>query len=212
MAETTYRMHTWQSSAAAPLFEAVAEAVSISRHKARLAISAGLVSVAGEVVREPMTDIAPDVAVQADLRQGIPKHGHAHKGNVGKQRRAGKANLSVLHIDRDIVVVDKPCGMTSAPMERGHRGTVLDHLRKWLRSHDEDDRYLGVVHRLDQETSGCLVVARTREAQRHLQEQFAQHTAGRQYRALVVGNPERNEDTLTGKIGPWPRRSSCRRP
>jgi 23S rRNA pseudouridine1911/1915/1917 synthase len=204
MSENVYRKQSWQQAEELPLFESVAIATGLSRHKARLAVVAGLVTVEGSVAAEPTRTVAVGSQIRADLSNGVPKHSRAHRagGKAGRAPRvAAGARLSVLHIDRDLVVVDKPCGMASAPSERGHRGTVLDHLRKWLRAHDEDDRFLGVVHRLDQETSGCLVVARNRDAQHNLQEQFASHTAGRRYQAVVVGGPEQSQDVLTGKIG-----------
>jgi 23S rRNA pseudouridine1911/1915/1917 synthase len=74
-------------------------------------------------------------------------------------------------------------------------------LRRVYRKRGQDLRFIGVVHRLDKETSGCLAMALTREAQRLLSTQFASHAAARTYRCLTVRTPRKTEDTLRGTMG-----------
>jgi 23S rRNA pseudouridine1911/1915/1917 synthase len=104
-------------------------------------------------------------------------------------------------------VVDKQPGILSAPSlqhtkgELPERGHLPELLRRVYRRRGIDLDFLGQVHRLDRETSGCICFARTREAQRMLSSQFAGSAAGRTYRALVMGNPRRDQDSLRGKLG-----------
>jgi 23S rRNA pseudouridine1911/1915/1917 synthase len=96
--------------------------------------------------------------------------------------------------DRDVVVVDKPAGMLSVPDEEGNTDTLVHHARTMLRkiggrpgSGRGSDSPLGVVHRLDRDTSGLLVFTRTASALRSLAAQFDDHTVERIYRAIVHG-------------------------
>lgn len=93
---------------------------------------------------------------------------------------------ALVHVDREIAVVDKPSGLLTVPWERGDRPTLVHLLRAVLTR-----RGLGaavhVVHRLDRNTSGILVFARTLAARDGLKEQFRRHAADRRYVALVHG-------------------------
>ena len=163
-------------------------------------MTAGLISVNDNVNRQPKHVVQAGDRLQADLRQGtfliIVKH-----ITIVLRDGAGARPFDILHSDDDVVVIDKRHGILSAPTFSGERGAVAELVRKQLKAQGESARYLGVVHRLDAETSGCLVFARTRQAQRILGEQFATHAAERSYRALCLGGPRQDRDTLRGKIG-----------
>ena len=88
--------------------------------------------------------------------------------------------LAIVHADDQIVVVDKPAGLVTAPTPESDRGDLLDLLGKKL-----GEIYL--VHRLDLPTSGLLVFARTRDANKRLGELFKTHDVEREYRAVVIG-------------------------
>jgi 23S rRNA pseudouridine1911/1915/1917 synthase len=91
--------------------------------------------------------------------------------------------------DRDVVVVDKPVGMLSIADEPGNKETIVDYTRTLLRQvggHGIDAK-LGVVHRLDKDTSGLMVFARTAHAKRTLAAQFREHTIDRVYHAIAHG-------------------------
>jgi len=99
----------------------------------------------------------------------------------------------VVFVDDDVLVVNKAAGALTVPTEEGERDTVADRARAFLRGHarrtgeaSRDDE-LGVVHRLDRETSGLLVFARSFSAKKVLGQQFAAHTVGREYLAIVHG-------------------------
>jgi 23S rRNA pseudouridine1911/1915/1917 synthase len=180
------------------LFAALAERISgLSRHQARLAVAAGLVTVQGKPVREPKTTLPERARVEVDLRHGIRKPFLARRH---AEHAPDERPFSILHHDDALVIVDKAAGVASAPSERGERGHVPELLRRALKKRGSDPKYIKVVHRLDQDTSGCLCLALTREAQRLLSEQFAAHSAGRVYRCLVHGAPKQDRDELRGAI------------
>jgi 23S rRNA pseudouridine1911/1915/1917 synthase len=94
----------------------------------------------------------------------------------------------VVHFDRQVIVVDKPAGVLSVPFEPGDKDTLIDQVRAWLRKRgDGQGAELGAVQRLDKDTTGILVFARTLAAKRELQQQFRAHSIERRYRALVHG-------------------------
>jgi 23S rRNA pseudouridine1911/1915/1917 synthase len=96
---------------------------------------------------------------------------------------------AIVYFDRDLVVVDKPAGMLSVADETENRDTLAHHARTLLRRLDVPgvDTKLGVVHRLDRDTSGLLVFARTADAQRKLAAQFRAHDIDRVYCAIAHG-------------------------
>lgn len=95
--------------------------------------------------------------------------------------------IELMHVDRDVVVVDKPAGLISVPFA-GERETLLHLATLALRRRTRKPTpMLRVVQRLDIDTTGVLVFARTKSAERHLQQQFRVHSVDRRYRALVLG-------------------------
>ena len=109
-------------------------------------------------------------------------------------------SLSVLHLDEQLVAVDKPAGMPSHPLQPGERATVVNAL---VARHPEcadasaDPREGGLVHRLDTLTSGVLLAARTPEAWRMVREAFAGRQVDKRYLAVVTGPvPEGGEIDL----------------
>ncbi len=98
--------------------------------------------------------------------------------------------LSILHLDPQLVAMDKPAGMPSHPLEPGERGTVVNAL---VARHPEcvdasaDPREGGLVHRLDSLTSGVLLAARTPEAWRTVREAFTGRRVDKRYLAVVTG-------------------------
>ncbi len=181
-----------------PLFAAIAAAIpGMSRHQARMAVMGGLVRVEGTVIGRPTEILAGRTKVEVDLRHGVRRPFVARRHHQpGPQERP----FTILHQDHQLVVVDKAAGILSAPSSKGERGHIPELLRRALKRTEEAARFLGVVHRLDKDTSGCLVVALSRTSQSELASQFASHTAHRIYRCLVLGAPRKDEDTLEGSI------------
>jgi 23S rRNA pseudouridine1911/1915/1917 synthase len=114
-----------------------------------------------------------------------------------------EAPLRVIYEDADLAVVDKEAGMVVHPGSGNRSGTLaaaLLHRFGTLSLAGGADRP-GIVHRLDKETSGCLVVARSDAAHRALSAQFAGREVGKRYLAAVEGCPARPEGVVEARIG-----------
>lgn len=109
--------------------------------------------------------------------------------------------LDVVHEDSDLIVVDKPAGMVAHPAPGAWTGTLvsalLHHCGESLSGVGGVARP-GIVHRIDKDTSGLLVVAKSDAAHRGLAEQFAAHSVERVYSALLWGAPDRSDPRLAG--------------
>jgi 23S rRNA pseudouridine1911/1915/1917 synthase len=113
---------------------------------------------------------------------------------------AGDVPMRIAYADEHLLVVDKPAGIVVHPAP-GHRSGTLVH---GLLTHDvaggDEDRP-GIVHRLDRDTSGLMVVARSDEVYRRLQSLVRRRELERHYRALVVGRPRSRRGTIEAPIG-----------
>jgi 23S rRNA pseudouridine1911/1915/1917 synthase len=161
----------------ATLAALVRERTGVSWSRARALCEQGRVWVDGEPCLDPARRVASDAAI--DIRRNAPKATAA----------GALAADAVVFYDRDVVVVDKPAGMLSVADEPGRKDSLDLHVRTLLRRLDRDgrDAKLGVVHRLDRETSGVMVFARTAQSQRALAAQFRAHDVDRVYEAIVHG-------------------------
>ncbi len=120
--------------------------------------------------------------------------------------------LDVVHADEAVIVVNKPPGLVVHPAQ-GHASGTLVHgllaqfpdLTAMTAADGEAVFRPGVVHRLDQDTSGLIVIARTPEALRHLQQQFKSRTVEKIYLAIVYGQPEAPEGVIDVPLGRDPR-------
>jgi 23S rRNA pseudouridine1911/1915/1917 synthase len=116
--------------------------------------------------------------------------------------------LNILYEDADVLVVNKPAGMVVHPGHGNYTGTLVNGLAWHFREHTKfatDDPRPGLVHRIDKNTSGLLVVAKNPEAKAHLGWQFFHKTTHRLYTALVWGTLAENTGTITGHIGRNPK-------
>ena len=116
--------------------------------------------------------------------------------------------LDIVYEDADLMVVNKPAGLVVHPGCGNFSGTLVNavawHLRG-LDSYDPNDPEVGLVHRIDKDTSGLLVVAKTPEAKTALGAQFYNKTTHRSYNALVWGNMAADNGTVEGNIARDPR-------
>lgn len=114
--------------------------------------------------------------------------------------------LDIIYEDDAVVVVNKPAGMVVHPGHGNYSGTLINALIYRFENlpNNSSDRP-GLVHRIDKDTSGLLVVAKTEQAMAHLSLQFAEKTSEREYVALVWGNIEADEGTVEGNIGRHPK-------
>jgi len=110
-------------------------------------------------------------------------------------------NLVVPYEDEHLLVVDKPAGLVVHPAPGHASGTLVHGLLAYdVEGGDEPDRP-GIVHRLDRDTSGLMVVARSPKAHRRLQEMVQAREVTREYVALVVGRPRSRRGTIDAPIG-----------
>ncbi|MCQ2334978.1 MAG: RluA family pseudouridine synthase [Paludibacteraceae bacterium] len=112
--------------------------------------------------------------------------------------------LEVVYEDADVMVINKPAGMVVHPGCGNYSGTLLNAIAFYLRHNptfDANDPSVGLVHRIDKDTSGLLLIAKTAEAKANLADQFFHHTTRRTYNALVWGTFSENEGTIEGALG-----------
>lgn len=112
--------------------------------------------------------------------------------------------LDVVYEDDELMVVNKPAGLVVHPGHGNYSGTLVNALAYRFRNlplFNSEDPRPGLVHRIDKDTSGLLVVAKTERAKNHLASQFFHKTSKRRYQAVVWGCPKEEEGTVTGNIG-----------
>jgi 23S rRNA pseudouridine1911/1915/1917 synthase len=156
-----------------------AEFPGSSRRRLRHWLAAGRVRVAGWTVRDPRTPVAPAEAVS--LGPPAPP--------------ALAPPLRLVHEEQSFLVVEKPPGLLTIATERERQRTAYRLVRDYLAG-ARPARRAFIVHRLDRETSGLLVLATSLEAKRRLQAQFAARRAEREYVAIVEGRVRADQGTL----------------
>ena len=139
----------------------------LSRRKARAVIDVGGVFVDRARVKVAGRPVKPGQKIEVNVGGAV-------------ERSEPPPAPRIVHVDDAIIVVDKPAGLVSAPTPEASRGDLLDQLAKQF-----GEVYL--VHRLDLPTSGLLVFARTRDANKRLGDLFKLHDVDREYRAVAVG-------------------------
>lgn len=140
-----------------------------------------------ELCRRGKVQVNGEVETDAARRLSTTDQVEFH-AQAPRLRPKGLQPSAIVHLDRQVVVVDKPAGMMSVPFEPGDRDTLVDRVRVLLRERTgAAGAELGVVQRLDKDTTGLLVFARTLHAKRELQQQLRRHSIERRYLALVHG-------------------------
>ncbi len=168
----------------------------LSRARIQDLIREGRARVSGKPALSPSLKVQPGAAIALDIPPAAPPE------------PAGEAiPLVIIHEDDDLVVIDKPAGLVVHPAGGHETGTLVNALI----AHCGDSlsgiggvRRPGIVHRLDKDTSGLLVVAKNDHAHRHLAAQFADHgrtgPLERAYLALCWGAPDRPRGTIDAAI------------
>lgn len=111
--------------------------------------------------------------------------------------------LNIVHEDDDIILVNKQPGLVVHPGFGNYDGTLLNAIAYHLKDNknfDPNDSRLGLVHRIDKDTSGLLLIAKTEHAKAYLGKQFFEKTTQRRYYALVWGNVKVDNGTITGDL------------
>ncbi len=164
------------------LDQRVAREHALSRRKARDYVETGRVDVDGAVCREPGQAVGDGSRVVLDVNRPAV-------GNV-------RTKLLVLLEDPSLIVVEKPAGLLTLATDAREKDTLLSRVNAYLQHRYRRRPYVGVVHRLDKETSGAIVFARSREMLRALQELFRRHDIEREYVAIVEGSPGPDSGTI----------------
>ena len=168
-----------------------------SRHRIQLAIKEGYVKVGDKTVKANQLVRPGDV-----IRFIMPYE------RRGVEIVPQDIPLDIVYEDDDLLVVNKPAGMVVHPGHGHYDGTLVTALafhlgRTTIRSDDsDDDGHAGMlVHRIDKDTSGLLLVAKNDDAQLPLAKQFYEHSIDRRYRAIVWGDLKQDEGTVDAYIG-----------
>jgi 23S rRNA pseudouridine1911/1915/1917 synthase len=166
-----------------------------TRNKLQQAINTGLVLVNGKEIRpnykvKPMDSIIIYSDMSPEETDVVPE----------------KMILNIAYEDKDLMIINKPAGMVVHPGSGNYSGTLLNGVAWYLKeqnpelTEDSLPRF-GLVHRIDKNTSGLLVLAKTDVAMRQLAKQFYDHTVKRQYLALVWGDMENDKGTIIAHVG-----------
>jgi len=181
---------------AARLDKALADATELSRERIKALIGEGRVSVMGRPASQSSLKVAGGSPFTIRVPQAAPAEAEAQD-----------IPLVVVYEDEHLLVVDKPAGLVVHPAAGNLDGTLvnalLHHCRGQLSGIGGVARP-GIVHRIDKDTSGLLVVAKTDRAHEGLAQQFAAHSIARAYRAVASGMPRPAQGRIEGAIARSP--------
>lgn len=168
-----------------------------SRNRIQTAAESGCIFVGDRPVKSNYKVRPGDIIT---LRLDRPKH--------DTTIRPEEIPLDIVYEDSELMVVNKPVGMVVHPGAGNFSGTLINAVAWHMRdvpSFDANDPEVGLVHRIDKDTSGLIVVAKTPEAKTALGKQFFNKTTHRSYNALVWGNFIEDEGRIEGNIGRDPK-------
>ena len=178
------------------LDKVLAEASGLSRERVKALLGEGRVRLGGQPAHQASAKVPAGVAFEIAVPAAIPATAEAQD-----------IPLSIVYEDDDLIVVDKPAGLVVHPAAGNLDGTLvnalLHHCRGQLSGIGGVARP-GIVHRIDKDTSGLLVVAKTDAAHEGLARQFADHSIERAYLAVVGGHPLPPAGTVRGAIARSP--------
>lgn len=169
----------------------------LSRNRIQNIIKSGAATVNGKVVKANHK-----VKPGQHITMVIPKFRDPDEGLVPEN-----IPLDIRYEDEDLLIVHKPPGMVVHPGIGNPNGTLVNALSYYLKLDDlpvlpgNDPNRVGLVHRIDRDTSGLLVIAKTDFAMTHLAKQFFDHSIERTYVALVWGSPEPADGRIEANIG-----------
>ncbi len=171
----------------------VPEALGLTRSRLQALIAAGQVSVDGAPARSASQKVAPGAVLHLTVPAPEPA-----------EILAEDIPLAILHEDADLIVVNKPTGMVVHPAPGAWTGTLVNalmhHCGDSLSGIGGTERP-GIVHRIDKDTSGLLVVAKSDVAHQALSKAFARHDIDRIYEALTWGLPDAGDPRVMGLAG-----------
>jgi len=142
---------------------------------ARKLIESGKIRVDGARVLEPTHPVKKGASVAVSMSAPKPRDESALPSDA------------IVHLDAHVVVVRKPAGVSTVPYDERETGTLSELVHAMLKRRGGGSAPLGIVHRLDKETSGLVLFSRTLAAKRHLKQQFRVHSVQRRYVAIAHG-------------------------
>ncbi len=166
-----------------------------SRTKVQKAIDLGYVTVNGEIVKSNYL-VKPGDEIEIELE-------YPDKQDVVPEN----IPLDIVFEDEYILIINKPAGMVVHPAYKNYSGTLVNAVMYYALQKNDSLSNLngferaGIVHRLDKDTSGLLVVAKYESAHRKLSEQFFHHTIKREYNAIVWGKLRKKKGEISNKLG-----------
>ena len=158
------------------------------RNSLRRMIDHGRVTVDGTRASRAKQEVSAGSAVETLSRTEVE----------GPSKKGGIPEPDVLYDDKHLMVVNKPAGLLSVATPRGEPDTMFDRALRWVSKNQSKRVHL--VHRLDRETSGCLVLAKSPEVRDLLQSQFKNRTVERIYHAVVFGSPPSSSGISTSRV------------
>ena len=172
-----------------------AQVAGVTRSRAGALIREGRVTVDGAAQEKAGFRLKAGMAVGVEVPAAAPA-----------AARAEDIDLEIVYQDADLAVVYKPSGMVVHPAAGNETGTMVNALLKHLDNLSGIGGEIrpGIVHRIDKDTSGLLLVAKNDRAHLSLSEQIKAHTVQRAYRAIVIGGFKEDEGTVEGPIGRHP--------
>ena len=172
-----------------------AQVAGVTRSRAGALIREGRVTVDGAAQEKTGFRLKAGMAVGVEVPAAAPA-----------AARAEDIDLEIVYQDADLAVVYKPSGMVVHPAAGNETGTMVNALLKHLDNLSGIGGEIrpGIVHRIDKDTSGLLLVAKNDRAHLSLSEQIKAHTVQRAYRAIVIGGFKEDEGTVEGPIGRHP--------
>jgi 23S rRNA pseudouridine1911/1915/1917 synthase len=165
----------------------------LSRSRLQALIAQGRVTLAGETIGDPNKRVKPGDNVTILIPPPAPA-----------EPQPQHIPLTIVHEDSDLIVIDKPAGLVVHPAAGNRDGTLVNALLAHCGislSGIGGVARPGIVHRLDKDTSGLLVVAKNERAMRSLAKQFAAHAVERAYNAIVWSAPRAGEGIVEGNLG-----------
>ncbi|WP_193182919.1 RluA family pseudouridine synthase [Nisaea sediminum] len=187
--ETTDRIDRWLAGRLAEM----PDVPKLSRSRLKNLILDGRVSAGDATITDPSEAVKPGRTYRIQVPPPEPADPEPEA-----------IALTVVYEDKDLIVVDKPAGMVVHPAPGSSDGTLVNALLAHCGgslSGIGGVRRPGIVHRIDKDTSGLMVVAKSDEAHHGLVVQFAAHTIERLYRAVTRGVPTKRADRIEGAIG-----------
>jgi 23S rRNA pseudouridine1911/1915/1917 synthase len=161
----------------------VSERFGLSRRAGREAVWRGQVDLSGQTCRDPAREVEADAVLVYDPNRPRPE--------------TAARKIKVLYQDRHILVVDKPAGVLTQPTPAREPDTLLERAGRYLaRTRGGARPYVGIVHRLDRDTSGVILLVSSPRALRPFQALFRAHTIERRYLVVVEGSMVPDRGTI----------------